>query len=73
MITAGIDGVFIFHFNYQGKYTPALATQIDREGKHISISLDEKTPLEKMCIWVRGLRVDAKNGIIASWTTNTNI
>lgn len=29
LITAGIDGVFIFHFNYQSKYTPALAAQID--------------------------------------------
>ena len=67
LITAGIDGVFLFHFNYQGKYLPALATQIDKEGKHISISLDNKMPLEKMCMWVKGLKVDAKNGIIASW------
>jgi predicted phosphatase len=29
LITAGIDGVFIFHFNYQGKYAPLLAAQID--------------------------------------------
>ena len=25
LITAGIDGVFSFNFNYQGKYTPILA------------------------------------------------
>lgn len=67
LITAGIDGVFIFDFNYQGKYLPALATQIDKEGKHITVSLENKRPLEKMCIWVKGLRIDVKNSIIVSW------
>jgi hypothetical protein len=42
LITAGIDGVFIFNFNYQGKYAPLLAAQIDQEGKHISVKLDNK-------------------------------
>jgi len=42
LITAGIDGVFIFNFNYQGKYAPLLAAQIDQEGKHISVKLDGK-------------------------------
>lgn len=67
LITAGIDGVFIFTFNYQGKYAPLLAAQIDQEGRHISVKLENKAPLEKMCIWVKGLKVDAKNDIIVSW------
>ena len=67
LITAGIDGVFVFHFNYQGKYAPLLAAQIDQEGRHISVKLENQTRLEKMCIWVKGLKVDAKNDIIVSW------
>lgn len=67
VITAGIDGVFVFKFNYQSKYQPILAVQIDQEGKHIKVSLENKTPLEKMCIWVKGLKVDEKNEIIISW------
>jgi len=67
VITAGIDGAFVFKFNYQSKYKPLLAVQIDQEGKHIKLSLENKTPLEKMCIWVKGLKVDQKNEIIITW------
>ena len=67
VITAGIDGAFVFKFNYQSKYKPLLAVQIDQEGKHIKLSLENKTPLEKMCIWVKGLKVDEKNEIIITW------
>ena len=77
LITAGIDGVFIFDFNYQGKYLPALATQIDKEGKHITVSLgnkrtiehlpDKATSLDEAFRWVKGLRIDVKNSIIISW------
>lgn len=67
LITAGIDGVFSFNFNYQGKYSPILAAQIDQDGRNINVKLDDKVPLEKMCIWVKGLKVDPKNDIIASW------
>jgi WD40 repeat protein len=70
VITGGIDGVFVFRFNYQSKYKPMLAVQIDQEGKHIKVSLEDKRPLEKMCIWVKGLKVDEKNEIIMSWNQN---
>ncbi len=39
LITAGIDGVFIFDFVYKGKYEPKHAATIDPEGKSIEISL----------------------------------
>jgi len=67
VITAGIDGVFIFKFNYQSKYKPLLAVQIDQEGKHIRISLENKILLDKSSIWVKGLKVDEKNEIIIHW------
>jgi len=39
LITGGINGVFIFNFNYQGKYPPRLAAQVDMKGTYIKISL----------------------------------
>jgi hypothetical protein len=42
LITAGIDGIFIFDFCYKGKYEPKHAAQIDPEGKSIEISLKNK-------------------------------
>ena len=44
-----------------------LAVQIDQEGKHIKCTLEDKVPLEKMCIWVKGLKIDVKNEIIIHW------
>jgi hypothetical protein len=67
LVTAGIEGVFIFDVKYVSKYAPLLAAQIDQEGRHISVRLENSMPLEKMCIWVKGLVVDAKNEIIVSW------
>ena len=65
---AGVEGVFIYKFNYEGLYNPKLASQIDPTGKHISISLTHKQPLEKMLPWVKGMNVDVKNGVIITWS-----
>ncbi len=67
MITAGIDGIFIFDFVYKGKYEPKHAAQIDPEGKSIEISLKNKIPLEKMLLWAKGLKIDLTNDMIISW------
>lgn len=40
LIVGGINGVFVYDFNYKSKYSPQLAATIDVEGKHISIQLD---------------------------------
>jgi len=39
LITAGINGVFIFKFDYKSKYNPKLASQVDTKGKNITINL----------------------------------
>ena len=39
LITGGIKGVFIFNFNYQGKYPPRLAAQVDMKGVYIKIAM----------------------------------
>lgn len=67
MITAGIDGIFIFDFMYKGKYEPKHAAQIDPEGKSIEIYLKNKIPLEKMLLWAKGLKIDLTNEMIISW------
>jgi hypothetical protein len=70
LITGGINGVFIFNFNYQGKYPPRLAAQVDMKGTYIKISLLNPQPVEKMLQWCKGLKVDAKSGLIISWNAD---
>eukprot|EP00347_Sterkiella_histriomuscorum_P004241 403361206 len=67
LITAGIDGVFIFDFSYQGKYEPFQASQIDPEGKTIKIEIKNKITLEGMPIWAKGMKVDEQNDMIICW------
>lgn len=50
IVLANIDGVCILDFNYQGKYAPLLAAQIDQEGRHISVKLENIKSIEKMPI-----------------------
>jgi hypothetical protein len=38
LITGGINGVFIFHFEYKSKYNPKLAAQVDMKGRYININ-----------------------------------
>ena len=48
LITAGINGVFIFNFDYRSKYNPKLAAQVDMKGRYIKINIINQQPLEKM-------------------------
>jgi len=44
------------------------------EGKHISVKLENQQALEnieELCLWVKGLRIDVKNDVIASWNKKT--
>jgi hypothetical protein len=68
LVTAGIDGIFIFDFAYKGKYDPQHAAIIDPEGKSIEIQLKNKQPMEKMLMWAKGLNIDIKHDIIVSWS-----
>lgn len=66
LITAGIDGCFIFEFEIKCKYDPERAVLLDPEGHTMTFSLGEKIKLEKM--WVKGMKVDEKEGIIFLWS-----
>jgi hypothetical protein len=39
LITAGIDGVFMFKFNVKNKYDPKQGIILDPEGTHLSTEL----------------------------------
>jgi len=67
LVTAGIDGVFVFNFDYRGKYTPALAIQVDPKGIYIKIQLLNKQPVQDMLDWCKGLKVDTKANMMITW------
>ena len=58
LITAGINGVSIFDFDYQGKYPPKLAAQVDMKGTYIKIKLLNQQPIEAQLEWCKGLKID---------------
>ena len=68
LVTAGIDGIFLFDFAYKGKYDPHHAAIIDPEGQSIEIAIKNKQPMEKMLMWAKGLKIDVKNDLIVSWS-----
>jgi WD40 repeat protein len=68
LLTAGIDGTFIFDFDYRGKYDPQHAAVIDPEGKSIQIGLKNKLPLERMHVWAKGLRVELPENLVVTWS-----
>jgi hypothetical protein len=67
LITGGINGVFIYKFDYQGKYKPSLAAKVDPYGTYIKIQLINKKEVDNMLIWCKGLKIDKKANIIISW------
>lgn len=67
LILAGIRGVFVFDFNYRGKYEPKLAASIDPKGTYITIDLLNERTIESNQRWMKGLAIDHKNKIIISW------
>ena len=61
----------VYDFVYKGKYTPERAAGIDKGGKNITVKLDnrqEYQQINKYCQWVRGIRLDVKNEILATWS-----
>lgn len=73
-ITAGIDGCFMFKFNVTSKYDPKQAVLLDPDGKTMSFTIGAKIKLEKMPLWVKGLKVDTNlriescQGVIFTWS-----
>ena len=39
LIVAGINGAFVFDFQYEGNYVPTRAAKVDIKGSHIKITL----------------------------------
>ncbi|CDW78455.1 wd repeat-containing protein 87 [Stylonychia lemnae] len=68
LITAGIDGCFMFEFKMECKYEPKQAVLLDPEGNTMEFKLGPKIKLEKMPLWVKGLKVDEVEGIIFTWS-----
>ena len=60
LITGGIDGCFMFKFNFTSKYEPKQAVLFDPEGKSFNAELGPKIKLEKMPLWIKGLKVNLK-------------
>jgi len=68
LITAGIDGCFMFELNIISKYEPKQAQLLDPEGNFFQAELGPKKRLEKMPLWIKGLKVNEKQNIIFTWS-----
>lgn len=69
LITAGIDGVYMFKLNVKNKYDPKQGIMLDPEGTFFNAELGPKMKLQKMPIWVKGLKINENQNIIFSWST----
>lgn len=58
----------MFEFKLECKYEPKQAVLLDPEGNTMEFKLGTKIKLEKMPLWVKGLKVDEKEGIIFTWS-----
>lgn len=58
MITAGIDGCYIFNFKVFSKYDPRQAILLDPDGKSLSFVIEKVAKLEGMGDWVKGIKID---------------
>ena len=68
LITGGIDGCHMFKFDVISKYEPKQAMLLDPEGQFFSAALGPKIKMEKMPLWIKGLKVNTKQNVIFSWS-----
>jgi WD40 repeat protein len=68
LITAGIDGCYMFKININSKYEPKQALNLDPSGKFFFPEIGPKTKLEKMPLWVKGLKVMESLDFIFTWS-----
>jgi len=71
LITAGIDGCFIFDFEIHCKYDYRLAILLDPKGRSLSFNLKMAVQLEYVSEWAKGLHVDHARGILSAWSSET--
>ena len=60
LITAGIDGCFMYKLNVLSKYEPRQGVNLDPEGTFFSCEIGPKKALESTPLWIKGLKVDMK-------------
>ena len=58
----------MFDFEMICKYEPKQAVLLDPEGATMQFKLGPKIKLDKMPLWIKGLKVDEKEGIIFTWS-----
>ena len=68
LVTAGIDGCFIFDFISQAKYDPRQAIFLDPDGRSMKFEIGQKIKLESMPLWIKGMKVDETEGMIFTWS-----
>ena len=68
LITAGIDGCYIYSFIYKSKYEAKQALMLDPEGEAFDSEIVLKQSLESMPLWIKGLKIIKANDSIFSWS-----
>lgn len=68
LITAGIDGCFLFKLYIQNKYEPKQAMMLDPEGNWFTAEIGPKQKLQKMPLWIKGLKVVESQNLIFTWS-----
>jgi WD40 repeat protein len=68
LVTAGVGGCFIFDFTVKTKYDPKQALFLDPDGKNMKIIIGNKHNVNKDLYWLKGLKVDEKEGMIFLWS-----
>ena len=68
LLTAGIDGCFMFKINMKNKYDANMAMLLDPEGNFFSCELGPKQKIEKMPLWIKGLVVSESQNLIFTWS-----
>jgi hypothetical protein len=58
----------MFEFIIKCKYDPKQAVLLDPEGNTMSFQLGEKQKVDKMPLWIKGMKVDEKEGCIYTWS-----
>ena len=68
LITAGIDGCYMFPIKINSKYESKQALNLDPGAKFYFPEIGTKTKLEKMPLWVKGLKVIESLNFIFTWS-----
>ena len=70
LIACSIDGTYTLSYNFKSEanHNPRMSLSMDPEGKKVSADLGDPVPLDQMPVWIKGMRVLDKLGMITSWS-----